>query len=104
MIRCDYYVARRGLKDKRHECEVYARYLDHNGTRAKAAWYYLLADRPAEALNAAREAMKAGHDYAAEYAIFALWILKKTPEADRLLKRYADLIRGVKPCSRTIDD
>ena len=95
MIRCDYYVARRGLKEKRSECESYARYLDHDGTHANAAWYYLLAGRPEEALTAARKAMEAGQAYAAEYAIFALRILEREPEAQKLLKRYADLIRTV---------
>jgi len=95
MIRCDYYVARKAVKEKQGECEIYARYLDRDGTRARAAWYYLLAGRPAEALTAARQAMDAGHDYAVEYAIFALWILKKDSKAERLLKEHADLLRSV---------
>ena len=95
MIRCDYYVARRAVKEKQNECEIYARYLDRDGTHAKAAWYYLLAGRPEAALTAARRAMEAGQAYAAEYAVFALQILGRGSEADSLMNRYGDLIRSV---------
>jgi len=93
MIRCDYYVARKAVKGKQSECEIYARYLDRDGTHANAAWYYLLAGRPKKALAAAQSAIAEGQTYAAEYAVFALRILGRRAEADSLLKRYADWIR-----------
>ncbi|WP_292656679.1 hypothetical protein [Nitratifractor sp.] len=93
MIRCDYYVAGKAVKEKQSECENYARYLDRDGTHANAAWYYLLAGHPNEALRAARKAMAEGQTYAAEYAVFALRILGQGTDADRLQQQYADLIR-----------
>ena len=88
MLQCDYYVAKKGEKDKRHFCEIYAKVVDIDGASAKAAWYYLLAGKPHKALSAADKALQIGQHYAQEYRAFALWILKKPKEARQALEAF----------------
>ena len=92
MVQCDYYVGRRGEAEKQPLCEAYARYIDVDGMSAKAAWYYLLAGKPEEALKAAERALKIGQNFAGEYAAFALLIRGKKKEARKAM---ADFVSKV---------
>ena len=88
MLTCDYYVKRLGDVRRQASCETYAKIVDIDGSRAKAAWYYLLAGRPEKALASAQKALRQGHAFAAEYAALASLILHKRREAVRYMHRF----------------
>ncbi len=88
MLQCDVYVARQGDLSKRSYCEEYARVVDLDGASAKAAWYYLLADKPEEALQAAEKALRVGQDFAREYVAYALLMLGREQEAAEAMKKF----------------
>jgi hypothetical protein len=92
---CDYHVGKRHDRSYQPSCLAYARYVDIDGAHAKAAWYYLLGNRPDLALSAARHALAEGQSYAADYAWFALAIEGKAEEAVTLLKRYLPTFRAI---------
>ena len=93
MLQCDYYVAKKGIMEKKHFCEAYAKIVDIDGAYAKAAWYYLLGENPAKALESAKRAISQGQVYANEYAAYALIILSKTDEAVSAMHRFRENIK-----------
>ncbi|WP_456429267.1 hypothetical protein [Nitratifractor sp.] len=94
MVQCDIYVLRQGDLTKRNYCEEYAKIVDLDGASAKAAWYYLLAGKPEQALNAAQRALRIGQDFAGEYAAYALLLLGRKQEAREAMKRFSRKAAG----------
>ena len=92
VLSCDYYVARNHDLSKRYLCEAYAQNVDIDGSRAKAAWYWLLAGEPAKALASAKRAMEQGQSFAAAYAAMASAILGKTDEAAEEWKKFRESV------------
>ncbi len=86
MVQCDYYVVRRGDLSKSGFCENYAKALDAPGTHAKAAWYYLLGQKPQMAQRSAIAAIEEGQIYAAEYAAEASVIFHEYKAAKKYMK------------------
>ncbi|WP_042203758.1 hypothetical protein [Nitratifractor salsuginis] len=101
---CDYHVGKLHNRSYQPSCLDYARYVDIDGAHAKAAWYYLLGNRPDMALRAARKALGEGQSYAAEYAWFALVIEGKAEETAKLMKHHLPTIRAIgKGFTRDLD-
>ncbi len=90
-VRCEYHVLKKGDLTQRFHCEVYARSIDVDGARGKAAWYFLLAGSPEKALEAANLAVDQGHTYALEYAAAAAMVLERKREAKAYMRRLGNL-------------
>ncbi len=88
LLSCDYYVARKHDLSKRNLCEAYAQSVDIDGSRAKAAWYWLLAGKPEKAFDSAKRAIEQGQNFAAAYAAMASAIAGKKAEALEYWKRF----------------
>ena len=86
MLQCDYYVKQRGDVSKSGFCEQYADAIDSDGTHAKAAWYYLLGQKPEKAQRSAIAALEEGQTYAAEYAAEASVIFREYEAARKYMK------------------
>ncbi|BDY12453.1 hypothetical protein [Hydrogenimonas cancrithermarum] len=94
MLQCDYYVKRQGDLTKQHYCKAYAESVDIDGARAKAAWYFLLAGEPKKALASAKNALKHGHDFAAEYAALASAVLGDSRGAKRYISYFLERVKN----------
>ena len=92
LLSCDYYVAHKHDLGKRNLCEAYAQSVDIDGSRAKAAWYWLLAGKPQKALDSAKRAMEQGQRFAAAYAAMAAAILGKTGEMLEEWKKFRESV------------
>ena len=86
-MKCEYYVAIKGDKSKAELCESYADYLDKTKVYGRAAWYYLLALKPKKAIEAAKNALKLGEEYANEYLAESYLILGDKQKAKEYYKK-----------------
>ena len=86
-MKCEFYVAKKGDLSKIGECKLYADYLFDTKVYGKAAWYYLLAKEPKRAIEAGKEALKMGEDYAHEYLSAAYLILHDSAKAKEHYKK-----------------
>ena len=86
-MKCEFYVAKKGDLSKIDECKLYADYLFDTKVYGKAAWYYLLAKEPKRAIEAGKEALKMGEDYANEYLSAAYLILHDSAKAKKHYKK-----------------
>lgn len=93
MLQCDYYVARKGDLSHRDDCAAYAEAVDVDGASAKAAWYYLLAGRPHQALDAARRALAVGQTFAAGYAAQAEMVLGYPRRALHFMAQFHEKVK-----------
>ena len=93
MLQCDHYVVKQGKMEMRSACEKYAEIVNVDGASAKAAWYYLLADKVDKARDAAKRAIELGQVYANEYMAYALLIQGREEEAKRAMQLFR---KGVK--------
>ena len=92
LLSCEYYVARKHDLSRRNLCEEYAKNVDIDGSRAKAAWYWLLAGKPQKARASAKRAMEQGQSFAAAYAAMASAILGETGEALEEWKKFRESV------------
>ena len=87
-MKCEFYVAKKGDLSKIDECKLYADYLFDTKVYGKAAWYYLLAKEPKRAIEAGKEALKMGEDYANEYIGAAYLIMNDKQKAKKYLQKF----------------
>ncbi len=95
MARCDYYVIRQHDLSHQKDCIKYADSINKNSMYAKASWYYLLGGDKKKAKENAKEALKIGHHYAAEYLGFLYAIDGDMKNAEKELKFFKEKVKNI---------
>ncbi len=91
-MKCEYYVALKGDASKAPLCESYANYLNKTQVYGKASWYYLLAKKPGRAIEAAKNAIKNGENFAYEYMADGYLILGQKDLAKKYYAKFKEAV------------
>ncbi len=91
-MKCEYYVALKGDASKASLCENYADYLNKTQVYGKASWYYLLAKKPRRAIEAAKNAIKNGENFAYEYMADGYLILGQKDLAKKYYAKFKEAV------------
>ena len=81
LLRCSYYVERKGDLSKQDACMIYAKSLIEGESPGRASWYFIVGGDFKKAIDAAKKAIERGEYYAYEHLGEAWLLMGETEKA-----------------------
>jgi hypothetical protein len=94
LLRCSYYVERRGDISQQDACITYAKSLIEGESPGRASWYFIVGGEFQKAIEAAKTALARGEYYAYEHLGEAYLLLNDTKKAKAAFSNLRQKVPG----------